>query len=169
MRDPRAFPPAWVARRVREAPGWGQLYTELSVVECPDEAWFLAEDGAPRLPAPAARTADVRSWDGRTAIVEHDGSCILILRRVSYPGWSYRIDDGPEHRVLKVNGGLHGVPLAGSGTSRVEMAYRPTGLRAAAIVSLAALGAAIMVLCGTGVMTRRARARTPIGEPPPAG
>ena len=93
----------------------------------------------------------------------------MILRRVAYPGWVYRIDDGPWQRVLKVDGGIQGVPLAGSGTSRVETAYRPTGLRAAAIVSLAVLGAAIMVLCGTGVMTRLCCARTPIGEPPPAG
>jgi hypothetical protein len=158
VRDPGAFPAARVARRVREAAGWGPLYSTLSNSDLPDDAWFLAEDGAPRLPDPSARSAQVRSWDGRTAVVEHDGSCVLILRRTYYPGWSYRIDGGPEHRILKVDGGLHGVPLAGSGTHRVEVTYRPTGLGRAATISLAALGAAVVVLLARVGM---ALARTP--------
>jgi hypothetical protein len=59
--------------------------------------------------------------------------------------------------VLKVDGGLHGVPLAGSGTSRVEVTYRPTGLGRAATISIAALGAAGLVLAATGVNARRRR------------
>jgi hypothetical protein len=156
VRDRRAFPQAWVAHRVREARSWGQLYSELSVADAPDGAWFLAEDGAPRLPDPPAATARVRGWDGRAAVVEHDGSCVLILRRTYYPGWSYRIDGGPEHPVLKVDGGLHGIPLAGSGTHRVEVRYRPTGLDRAMWVSLAALGAAVLVLLApVGMMLSR--------------
>ncbi len=157
VRDPGAFPPAWVARRVREAKGWGELYAELSVADAPDDAWFLAEDGAPRLSDPPATTARVRSWDGRAAFVEHDGSCILILRRTYYPGWSYRIDGGPEHPVLKVDGGLHGIPLTGSRTSHVEVTYRPTGLARAGMISLAALGAALLVLSAAGWQAIRAR------------
>ncbi len=164
VHDPRAFPPAWVARRVREATGWGQLYSELSVEDAPDDAWFLADDGAPRLPDPPARTAVVRSWDGHTAVVEHDGSCVLILRRVFYPGWVYRIDDGPEHPVLKVNGGLQGIPLTGSAISRVRTTYRPTGLRRASIVSLAAMAAAVLVLVGTWLRTFRAPTSSPAGS-----
>ncbi len=159
MHDPRAFPPAWVARRVHEATVWGQLYSELSIADAPDDAWFLKEDGVPRLPGPAAVAASVKSWDGRTAIVDHDGSCILILRRVHYPGWSYRIDGGPPRPVLKVDGGLQGIPLSGSGTTRVETTYRPTGLRAAAIVSLAATAGAMVVLAASAFMTLRARGR----------
>jgi hypothetical protein len=98
----------------------------------------------------------VRSWDGRAAVVEHDGSCVLVLRRTYYPGWSYRVDGGPEHPVLKVDGGLHGIPLAGSGTHRVEVRYRPTGLRRAATISLAALGAAVVVLVAAGWRAVRA-------------
>ena len=158
MRDPRAFPPAWVARRVREATGWGQLYSELSVEDAPDDAWFLAEDGAPRLPGPPAVKARVRSWDGRTAVVEHDGSCVLILRRTFYPGWVYRIDGGPAQPILKVEGGLHGIPLAGSGTHRVAVSYRPAWFASAATVSLAAVGGAVLVLGAAGLGRWRARA-----------
>ncbi len=154
VRDPGAFPVARVARQVREADGWGRLYSMLSNGDRPDEAWFLAEDGAPRLPGPPATSASVRGWDGRTAIVEHDGSCVLILRRTYYPGWSYRIDGGPERPVLKVDGGLHGVPLDGSGTRRVEFAYRPTGLARAARISIAALVLAMLVLGAAAVRGR---------------
>ena len=99
--------------------------------------------------------ASVESWNGQTAIVEHDGSCILILRRTYYPGWLSRVDDGPEQPVLKVNGGLQGVRLAGSGTSRVALRYRPTGLTRAAIVTLTALTAAVLILGATGWKTLR--------------
>jgi hypothetical protein len=160
VRDPGAFPAARVALRVREADGWGPLYTTLSHGDLADEAWFLAEDGAPRLTGPPAGTARVRSWDRRAAVVEHDGSCVLILRRTYYPGWSYRIDGGPEHPVLKVDGGLHGIPLAGSGIHRVEVRYRPTGLRQAVRISMAALGAAVLVLLVDGwraIKGRRSR------------
>jgi hypothetical protein len=145
VRNHRAFPPAWVARRAHTAPRWGRLYTELSRADLPDEAWFLAGDRPATLPEPTARAARVLSWDRRTAVVEHDGACILILRRTYYPGWTYRVGGGHAERVLKVNGGLQGVPLEGSGTTRVELQYRPPGLAQAAAVSLAALGAALFV------------------------
>ena len=103
------------------------------------------------MPDPLARAARVRSWDGHTAVVEHDGACILILRRTHYPGWVSSVDGGTEQPVLKVDGGLQGVPLAGVGTSRVALRYRPTGLRSAARVTLAALAAAVLVLGATGL------------------
>ena len=130
VRVPDAFPPAWVARQVREAPNWGLLFLMLSQNDAPDEAWFLPEDRPPASPGRGAQVASVRSWNGQTAIVEHDGSCILILRQTYYPGWVYRVDDGPEQPVHKVNGGLQGIPLSGSATSRVEVRYRPTRARA---------------------------------------
>ncbi len=160
VRNRDVFPPVWVARRVREAANWGRLYSELSRVDAPDEAWFLAEDHPPSLPAPSASVAGVQSWDGQTAIVEHDGSCILIMRRTYYPGWICRVNDGPDHPVIKVNGGLQGIPLLGSGTSRVVMRYRPNGLPQAARVSLAALALAALVLGTAGWKAVKARART---------
>jgi hypothetical protein len=157
VRDPTAFPAARVARQIHEAAGWGELYTTLSSSDRPDEAWFLAEDGAPRLPDPPATSARVQSWDGRNAVVEHDGSCVLILRRTYYPGWSYRIDGSPERPVLKVDGGLQGVPLTGTGSHRVEVEYRPMGLKQAAMISLAALAAAVLVLGASGWKAIRGR------------
>jgi len=143
---PNPFPPAWVARQVREAPSWSLLFISLSLNDAPDEAWFLPEDRPLPFLDPIAQVASVQSWDGRTAIVEHDGSCILILRRIHYPGWVYRVNDGPEQPVLKVNGGLQGVRLVGAETSRIVLRYQPTGLVRATLVSLAALTAAVLVL-----------------------
>jgi hypothetical protein len=149
IRNP--FPPAWIACRIRKAVDWGQLYTELSRADATDEAWFLNEDLPLPLPDPLARTATVKSWNENSAIVEHDGACILILRQAVYPGWVYRIDDGPEQPVLKVDGGLQGVLLTGAGMSRIELNYRPNGLSTALVVTLAAIGTAIATCCAAGL------------------
>jgi uncharacterized membrane protein YfhO len=92
----------------------------------------------------------VKSWDGKIAVVDHDGACILVLRRTFYPGWTCRINDGPEQTVIKVNGGLQGVLLAGSETSRIALRYQPTGLTTAVIVTSTAIAVAIAVLGATG-------------------
>jgi len=151
VRNTGAFPEAWVARRIRTAPSWPQLFTALSLSDAPDDAWFLTEDQPSLLPIPAAQTAHVQSWDGKTAVVEHDGSCILILRRTYYPGWLSQVDNGSEQSVLKVNGGLQGVRLIGAGTSRVSMRYQPVGLRQAMAVTVTALAVAVLVLAVTGL------------------
>ena len=82
----RHFPRRGSRRQVREATSWGHIYSELSVSVNRDIAWFLEEDHVPALPEPTARTAIVQSYNGRTAMVDHDGSCVLILRRTYYPG-----------------------------------------------------------------------------------
>ena len=102
-----------------------------------------------------AEVAKVESWDGHTAIVAHDGSCILILRRTYYPGWTYQINDGIEQPMLPVNGGLQGVQLTGFGTSRVSVRYRPTGLVWAVTISLAATAASALVLIAAGIKAFR--------------
>jgi hypothetical protein len=101
--------------------------------------------------------AAVRKWDGRTAIVDHDGTCYLIVRRTYYPGWFYRLDDGPEQPVLKVNGGLQGAALTGTGTSRVTFQYRPKGLRPALFLSAGSAAAALICLFA-GMAGKRFRA-----------
>lgn len=162
VQTPIPFPSAWVARRAQEVPNWARLYTALSQSDDPDVAWFLPGDLPSPLPTPSARAASVKSWDGKTAIVEHDGPCILVLRRTFYPGWVYRINDGPEQPVLKVDAGIQGVRFAGAGTSRVTVYYRPTGLRETAAITLAALASAVVVL-------GRAGWKAALARPVPAG
>lgn len=119
VRVPDPFPHAWVARQTRQASDWSSLFLALSFDDRFDEAWFLAEDYPRSLPDDFARTASVRSWNGQTAVVEHDGACVLILQRTYYPGWVSLVNGGPEQPVLKVDGGLQGILLTGSGTSHV--------------------------------------------------
>jgi hypothetical protein len=159
VRYPDPFPPAWVAVRSREAAGWGALYAALARDDLADEAWFLPGEG----PSVAidnralAHVAAVRKWDGSTAIIDHDGTCYLIVRRTYYPGWFYRLDDGPEQPVVKVSGGLQGAALTGTGTSRVTFQYHPTGLRPALVLSAGSAAAALICLFA-GMAGKRIRA-----------
>jgi hypothetical protein len=157
-----------VAVRAREVAGWPPLYATLTDRDAADEAWFIHGEacppghptprwddppfflGTPRTidlgPGVPARSARLKSWDGRVGTVDHDGTCYLIVRRTYYPGWFATVDDGPPRPVLKANGGLQAVALTGQGTSRVAFAYHPTGLRPAATISLAATAAALLTL-----------------------
>jgi hypothetical protein len=170
VRYPQAFPSASIAFHAREVADWPSLYSALSLEDRSDEAWFIRGDHSPETgPAsprllssspsdgkiPEARdimmgvpasAAKVRNWDGRRGVVDHDGSCYLILRRTFYNGWFYRINNGLEQPVLKVNGGLQGIPLIGSGPSEVTLLYHPTGLNAALSISLGSLASSLCVV-----------------------
>ncbi len=170
VRNPQSLPVAWVALRAFEVASWESLFATLTMGDHAGEAWFIHGEGPPEaefrsrhsledfvaknLPSRAfnielgvpAQTAQVKAWDDRTVVVEHDGTCYLVVRRTYYPGWFYQINDGPERPVLKVNGGLQCVPLTGARTSRVTFGYRPPSLRLGAAVSLGSAAAALVVL-----------------------
>lgn len=173
-------PPARVVTAAREVVAWGPLYARLSRADLDaDTAWFLSDD----VPAGVRRTrpsgltlrpdqdsaldlgptATAASYDPQTGTVTHDGSCLLILRRTWYPGWSARINGRPDEVPLTpVNGGLQALVLRGSGPSRIELIYRPTARALWAAVSiLAGLGA--LATIGLGLVDAR-RAPAP-GEP----
>jgi hypothetical protein len=150
VKEMNPFPAAWISRRIRTTPKWGVLYTELSVADALDDAWFLDSDVPVPVAGPRAQVVKVESWDGQTATVSHDGNCILILRRIYYPGWIYQINGGPEQPVLRVNGGLQGIQLTGEGQNRVIVRYQPTGLCWAIAVSLGGTITAMLVLTATG-------------------
>ena len=95
VRVPDAFPPAWIAREAREAPSWQAMFVVLSFENARRPSLVRAWRSPSLLSRVTARSANVKSWDGNTAIVEHDGPCILILRRAFYPGWVCQVDGGP--------------------------------------------------------------------------
>jgi hypothetical protein len=146
VKVPGAFPPALIAREIHKAKNWKAIFLRLSKYDVPDEAWFEPGDEPQGFPESTMGSGEVKSWDGEVAIVEHDGPCILILRRTYYPGWFFELDEAPPQLVLKVNYGFQAVPLLGSGTRRIVFHYRPTGLWRAATVSLVAIVAALVVV-----------------------
>jgi len=182
VRYPESFPVAWMALRAFEVGSWESLFATLTTEDRAGEAWFIHGEGPPevrsrhsledfvaknltprtldiKLCAPA-QTAQVKAWDDRTLVVEHDGTCYLVVRRTYYPGWFYQINGGPERPVLKVNGGLQCVPLTGAGTSRITFGYRPPGQRVGAAISLGSTAAALVVLI-VGLVRGPRRANSP--------
>jgi hypothetical protein len=75
----------------------------------------------------------------------------LIISRTFDPGWLARIDGGPEQPVIRVNGGLQAVRLAGARTERVIVRYRPPRVVLWATVSLVS-AAALVVLSTISVV-----------------
>jgi hypothetical protein len=156
---PTPFPAAWVAIRevVTKADGengWAELYLYLSANDAADQSWYIRGDQPAKPVSSWARNARVRSYDGQAAVVDHDGACDLIVRRTYYLGWVYRVDGGPEKPVSKVDGGLQGARIDGSGTSRVTFTYHPTGLRRWGPVSLGAMLSALFV-AGISIARKR--------------
>ena len=113
---------------------------------------------------PDATRAEIASWDGSTAVLEHDGPCHVLVNRTVYPGWTYRVDDGPPTPVLRgslstIDGGgawadQDGVQAAfvpGAGTHRVTFSYRPTNLTTFAALSIGGLALALGVVAWSGL------------------
>jgi hypothetical protein len=152
VRYPGAFPRARVALRAVVCRDWETMFSMLSLQDAEDQVWFTGEDRPPDLNTPRAHRARLTAWDGQRGTVEHDGSCELVLNRTFAPGWFARINDGPEHPVLRAEGGIQAIHLTGSGTSRVAVRYQPRGLVPAAWLSALATAAAVLAL---GVALRR--------------
>lgn len=148
VHHPDPFPDVRVAIRARSAPDWPTMVRILSTTEGRDEAWFYPEDLPLGTSSPSARTARILEWDGRAGVVEHDGSCFLVLTRAYDRGWTARVGDGPEQPILRVDGGLQAVRIEGTGRTRVSFRFEPPGLRTGAVVStlsaLTALGVLVI-------------------------
>jgi hypothetical protein len=153
------FPEARVVSRSRTMDDRLTLINRLSRSDDQDIAWFLAEDRVPS--RPDARSARLISWDGSTAVVEHDGACDLVLARSFDPGWTARIDDGPRRPVLPVDGGFQAVRLDGSGTHRVTLQYRTPRLALWAAITIFAaildLGTVAALVVASGVVSGKRR------------
>jgi hypothetical protein len=154
VRHPDPFPEARVARTVRLAPDRKQLLDQLMLSDSLDEVLFVASEAPPDGPGPRARAARLARWDRDEGVVEHDGTCDLVLLRAFDPGWRARVNGGAWRPVVPADGGLVAVRLTGEGPSRVALRYQPPGLVPGAIVSAAAVAAALGVL-GTAALRRR--------------
>lgn len=159
VRYSNAWPAAWVARRAIIERAWELLFKQVLISRSSEDVHYLIADAPNDNDGPRASKARVIGWNGRTAVVEHDGSCDLVIRRAYYPGWIARIDDQPPVPVLKADVGFQAVRLVGSGTNRIEFSYHPTGLAPAIIVSITAIGACGFILIQAALSTRRTEQR----------
>jgi hypothetical protein len=145
VRHPTPFPPARVAIRTRIASQESSLASGIMYDPDPQTVWYRTGD-QPASVVPPAKEARVVSYDGRITVVEHDGSCDLILNRTFYPGWFARVNGGAELAVSRAELGIQCAHLDGKGPSRVELSYRPNGQNVAWSLSIGATSLAILAL-----------------------
>ena len=148
---------SWRRATSRKAPELNTLIGDLATNESRDLAWFFPGDGPPPVPGsiPDARSARVIDRDGRAGVVEHDGTCYLILNRAYDVGWRTQVCDEPEGPVYRVDGDIQAIPLVGSATTRVSVHFEPPMLRASAAISIVATLAALAVAGGAYVTGKR--------------
>ncbi len=113
-----AFPRARVATRSVEVEDWGAMYVRLTSRDDPEEVVYETADRPREAGGPRAKSARLIAFDGRSAEVEHDGECDLVVRRTYYPGWMFRIDGGPRRP-----------------SSRPTAGCRPSGWRGLAFIT----------------------------------
>jgi hypothetical protein len=162
VRYPDPFPSVRGAIRVKVADPDRLLIAGISFDSDPQAVWYNASDPLATTAGPRATSARISSWDGRTAVVEHDATCDLVVSRTHYPGWFATVDDGPQQQVARAEAGIQAVRLAGRGTSRVSFSYRPTGLSAAVALSLTAIAGAAIGLAVE--LVRHIRSRRAVRE-----
>lgn len=152
VRYKSVMPQARAASRARIAPDEPALIAGMASDRDRYVVWYEAGDRPPADQEPKAGIARVVEWDGRDAIVKHDGPCDLVVHRTYYPGWSFSVDGRPERPVRRAELGVQAAHLSGAGTHRVRFFYRPTTLWVDSWISA---GALILVVAGLAWEARR--------------
>ena len=143
-RSAAAFPEVRVALRREVAADRQALLEKLTYSDELTTSWCSAEEARGLAGSPNAARGRVVSWDGRAAVVEHDGPVDVVVTRTAYPGWTFRIDDQPAGPIYRVDGGLMAAFVPGAGRHRVTFAYEPT--------SFPTYTAASLMMCGAGML-----------------
>jgi hypothetical protein len=113
----------------------------------------------------------VVEWGESGGRVEHDGPCVVLVDRIDFPGWSYRVDGGSWRPPRRMGGGQQALVLDGAGASVVELRYEPTTWAWWSRVSLSA-GALAVGVVAVGAWRARGRRGLPHGverDPPVPG
>ncbi|WP_165245854.1 hypothetical protein [Paludisphaera soli] len=144
-----------VGKAIAEQDGRRLMIPDRSVVR------YRVEEMPPPDQRPNATRAEVVSWDGRTATVEHDGPCDVVLNRTFYPGWMSRIEGDAERPVRRADAGVQAAHVPGAGVHQVTFTYRPTNLLSTVLVSAGALASALVLLGWDAARRHRLERRTP--------
>lgn len=141
------FPGARVATQSRVVPDRNVMRDQLSRSDALDYVYYLPQDAPRGDGEPRANAARVLQWDGRSATIEHDGACDLVLARAYDPGWRASIAGGRDVAVHRADGGFQAIRVPGSGQTRVNVRYEPPSLQRGIAISIAA-GAVVALLLG---------------------
>jgi hypothetical protein len=168
IRLPEPWPAARVATEAALAPNRIEMAGFLSSLPRPEVVRFLPADFRPRTgEPPGGSRGRLLAWDGREAVVEHEGDVDLVVVRTDLDGWSARVDGGHWTPTVPADGGLQSVRLEGSGTRRVRFRYWPTHFERLAAVSIGSATLAV-VLAATGFSRRRRLGPTAAVDAPSA-
>jgi hypothetical protein len=157
VRYPDALPSVRVATTAERVRDWDDLFRHVLEEPLSDTVWYIAEAYPPDDDGRRATSARLLSWDGRTAVVDHDGTCDLVVNRTYYPGWVARVNDGPKHPVRRAEAGVQSVRLPGRGLTRVTFQYRPTRLAESVAVTTGAVIVSLIVIAFSLQWTLRDR------------
>jgi len=164
VRYPDPLPAAHATLHVSKVPDLRTLLARLSQTDSADTAWFVAGDDPPDAGGPRATEARIERWDDFGGEVDHNGVCEVVIHRTYAPGWTAKIDDGPQTPVLPVDGGLQAVRLSGSGRSRISLRYQPPHLAVASTISAISLAITLLVLGFAGIERRKQASERPGSE-----
>jgi hypothetical protein len=124
-RNEQALPRAFVVGRVEAADG---LDGALAWLVENDPSRAAVVDGGLASYGPAGmREVSVVEWTPNRIRAEAEGPGLLVLSEVYDPDWRAEVD-GETAEVVRVNGILRGVYLAGAGQHQITFAYQPAGL-----------------------------------------
>lgn len=133
-----AYPRAWVVHEVVTAHSHREAFGELdrpgidlhraAVTEMP-----LAQ---PIEPANAPDSVSFRSYTTNRMMLDVDaaGTGLLVLSEMYYPGWIATVN-GRNSKIYPVDGALRGIAV-GAGRNHIEVVYRPSSVRAGAVISI---------------------------------
>ena len=157
--NPGAFPRSWVVHEVR---AWNDENVLRAALRDPNvDLLTVAFAGKP--PANLEQCAgedgvQVKSHTSGGVTLEARLGCrgVVVLNDTYYPGWRAQVDGRPAE-IIELNGAIRGVVVE-RGLHRVDFRYRPASVIVGAILTLAALLAAVALAV---IGARRARAQTP--------
>lgn len=149
-------PRAWIARDWRVVGAGGEASAALDAIARRPHVPLVDRDPGIRLSASAGTDAVAvleRAPERITLRIELGEPALLVLNETIFPGWEATVDGHPTEMVT-VNTTMRGVPIEDAGVHTVVMTYRPPGFGTGLAVSLAALGA-LLVLAAAGFWVDR--------------
>ncbi len=144
-----------LATRVRLAADDRSARDALFRAPMPDQETVVAPQANLTLSAPLATSARLLEHTAKSGRVEHNGPCLVVLDRIHYPGWSYRLNSETADRpTVSVEGGRQALWIDDKGETRYHLRYEPTAWPWAAPLSVTTSLSALILLIADVIIRR---------------